>query len=326
LRPDENAQGGDKQGMSTRARLWIVAGVLLDLAGAVLIARSVPEIGAALAAGVGLLLAGSAMVFRGVLGISRGQVGPQPSSRAALAEWSPEPELSAPPPRPVQLTGTGKLSAGLWVMMLVMVVGYVFLAPPRPARMPPLLESEGAAATAVVHAKNEREAASGVTAYYVSYHFETERGEQVRESRRVPREVYDEVAVGDSFEVVYLAENPQQNFAPQFDRQELPPAVRWLAAGLLGGLLFLFEQQRRFHKRLVSHGKPVGGVVEGVRRRGASRSFTVCYKLHGQEGRLRGSERNPRRADGDAVTVLYLPERPERVLLYCTSLYRAAGG
>ena len=311
--------------MSMPGRGWIVAGALLDLAGAVLIARSVPEIGAPLAAGVGLLLAGSVIVFQGVLRISRERAAQPAPSRAALKQWSPEPELHAAPPRPVQLTRTGKLSAGLWGVMALIVVGYVFWAPPRPASTPPLLEAEGVWATATVHAKNERKAASGETTYVVSYHFETGQGDQVRESRRVPWAVYDEVESGDSFEITYFPENPQQNFAPSLERQELPPAMRWVAVGLVAALFYVFDQQRRFHKRLVSHGKPTAGVVEGVRRRGARRVFTVRYKLHAQEGQLRGSERNRERADGDVVTVLYLPERPERALLYCISLYRARG-
>jgi hypothetical protein len=312
--------------MSKQQRGWIVAGALLDLAGAVLIARSVPEIGVPLAAGVGLLLAGSALVFQGVLRISRKQAGQPTPARASGNAWSPEPELNAAPPRPVQLTRMGKLSAALWGAMALAVVGYVFLAPPRPAPISPLLEAEGSAATAEVHAKNERDTAPGEPSYYVSYHFATARGEQVRESRRVPRAVYDELAVGDTFEVIYFPENPQQNFVPRLAGQEIPPALRWTAVGLLGVLFLAYDQQRRFHRKLVSHGKPTGGVVEGVRRRGATRVFTVRYKLHGQEGRLRGSERNPQRADGDAVTVLYLPERPERTLLYGTSLYRAREG
>jgi Protein of unknown function (DUF3592) len=309
--------------MSKQGRGWIVAGAVLDLAAAVLIARSVPEIGVPLAGGVALLLVGSVLVFQGVLRVSRERAEQQPSLGAALPDWRPEPELSAEPPRPVRLTRTGKLSVGLWGTMVLIVVGYMFLAPTRPARTPPLLEATGIPATATVHAKNERDTASGERAYYISYHFETDQGDQVRESRRVPREVYDEVAVGDSFEVIYFLGNPQQNFVPRLERQEIPAVLRWGAVGLLAALLFLFEQQRRFHKRLVSHGKPTAGVVEGVRRRGATRVFTVRYKLHGQEGRLRGSERNRERADGDVVTVLYLPERPERTLLYRTSLYRA---
>lgn len=312
--------------MSTQGRGWMVAGVVLDLAGAALIARSVPEVGTALAAGVGLLLAGSLMVFQGVLRISRERAGQQAAPRAAVPEWSPEPELNAAPPRPVQLTRAGKLSAALWGAMAMIVVGFVFLAPPRAARTPPLLEAAGVTATAAVHAKNERDTASGEKAYYVSYHFETGQGEQVRESRRVARAVYDELAVGDSFEVIYFPGNPQQSFVPRLARQDIPPALRWTAVGFLGALLFVFEQQRRFHKRLVSRGKPAAGVVEGVRRRGGTRVFTVRYELYGQEGRLRGSERNPERADGDVVTVLYLPERPERTLLYGTSLYRAREG
>jgi hypothetical protein len=159
--------------------------------------------------------------------------------------------------------------------------------------------------------------------YYVAYRFATDGGTQVRETRRVPRSVYEAVSVGDSFEVLYFPPNPQQNFAARLDRDEMPAVLRWMAAALLAGLVFVFDQQRRFHKRLVARGKPVAGVVEGVRRRGATRVYTVRYQLHAGERQLRGSERNPQRADGDVVTVLYLPERPEKVLLYCTSLYRA---
>ncbi|MEX2301955.1 MAG: DUF3592 domain-containing protein [Bryobacterales bacterium] len=305
-------------------RGWIVVGAALDLVGAVLIARSVPEIGPGLVAGVGLLLAGSAAVFRGVLGLSRPQPEPAPAAGSAAGSgWKLEPELLAAPPRPVKLTWTGKLSAVLWGGMVLLVAGYVFLAPPRTASVPPLLEAEGIAGTATVHETTERETASGEAAYYVAYHFVTADGTQVRESRRVPRAVYDAVAAGDSFEVIYFPENPQQNFVARLDRKEMPASLRWMAAALLGALVFVFDQQRRVHRRLVSRGKAVAGVVEGVRRRGATRVYTVRYKLHAQEGRLRGSERNPERANGDVVTVLYMPERPEKVLLYCTSLYRA---
>ena len=312
--------------MSDKARGWIVSGAALDLAGAVLIARSVPELGPGLAAGVGLLLAGSAAVFRGVLGLSRRQSDRPPAaagSGTAGSGWKPEPELLAAPPRPVQLTWTGKLSAVLWSGMVLLVAGYVFLAPPRTASVPPLLEAEGIAGTATVHETTERKTASGEASYFVAYHFVTADGTQVRESRRVPRAVYDAIAIGESFEVIYFRENPQQNFAARLDRKEMPASLRWMAAALLGALLFVFDQQRRVHRRLVSRGKAVPGVVEGVRRRGATRVYTVRYKLHAQEGRLRGSERNPERANGDVVTVLYLPERPEKVLLYCTSVYQA---
>lgn len=310
--------------ISNNSRILIVAGVVLDLAGAVLIARNVPEIGPGLAAGVGLLLAGSVLVFQGVLRGSGKKFEPEaPAPAVSLSDWTPEPELRGQPPRPVSLTWTGKLSAALWSGMVLVVAGYVFLAPPRAARVPPLLESVGAPATATVHEKNRRDTPSGEAAYYIGYHFATAEGTQVRETRRVPRTVFEELETGDSFEVLYLPENPQQNFAERLDREEMPPALRWMAAALLGALVFVFNQQRRVQKRLVAHGKPVAGVVEGVKRRGATRSYTVRYKLHGHEGRLRGSERNPERADGDVVTVLYLPERPERVLLYSTSLYRA---
>ncbi len=309
--------------MSKRGRVWIVSGAALDLAGAVLIARNVPEVGPKLAAGAGLLVIGSVVVFQGVLRMSRERAALQSSSRDALSGWSPEPELVAEPPRSVRLTRSGMLSVGLWFAMTLVVAAYLFLAPPRSVRMPELLEVAGAEATATVHAKNQRQTASGGPAYYVSFHFETPQGQQVRESRRVPRAVYDGVAVDDSIQVIYLPENPQQSFAPRLERREIPPLVRWIVVGVLGAMLVVFDQQRRFHKRLVSQGRPIAGLVEGVRRRGATRVFHVRYKVHGAEGRVRGSERNRERADGDAVTVLYLPERPERVLLYRTSLYRA---
>ena len=129
--------------------------------------------------------------------------------------------------------------------------------------------------------------------------------------------------MGDSIEVIYFPFDPQRHFTPRLEQQPMPPVIRWLAVALLAALLFVFEQQRRFHRKIVEQGKAVAGVVEAVRRRGSNRVFTVRFKLQGQERTLRGSERNPQRADGDVVTVLYLPERPERAVLYCTSLYRA---
>jgi hypothetical protein len=325
LASDGGGAGGEHAVKSLQGRGWIIAGALLDLLGAVLIARNVPEIGAPLVAGVGLLLAGSAIVFQGVLRLPRERAGQAASWPGASQRWSAEPELNTPPPRPVRLTPAGRLIMVLWGMMAAVVTGYVFLAPPRPVSPPPLLEAEGVPATAVVHAKNERALGSGGATYYVSYHFETQDGGQVRESVSVPRSVYDAVAVGDSFEVIYFPFNPQQNFVPRLERRELPAAVRWGAVALLAALFFLFDQQRRFHKRLVSEGKPAAGVVEGLRRRGARRVFTVRYQVQTREGQLRGSERNLNRADGDAVTVLYLPQRPEQVLLYSTAMYRARG-
>jgi hypothetical protein len=309
--------------LSKEARGKIVAGAVLDLVGAVLIARGVPEIGLPLAAGVVLLLAGSLLVFQGVLGISKEQAQQQPPSAGPSSGWRPEPELRAPPPRRVVLTRTGKLSMALWAAMAVVVAGYAFLAPPRPASLPPLFEAEGVAVTGTVHDKNERNLAVDGQTYYVYYNFQTQDGAQVRASRSVPRRVYDDVAVGDTLEIVYFSDDPHVHFAGLLEREELPPAVRWIVAGALAALVFGFDHQRRYHRRLVSQGTAVAGTVEGVRRRGANRVFTVRFQLHAHQGSLRGSERNPQRADGDLVTVLYLPERPERAVLYSATLYRA---
>ena len=78
----------------------------------------------------------------------------------------------------------------------------------------------------------------------------------------MPRSVYDSISAGDSFEVLYWPEQPQQNFAEQIEREQMPPALRWMAAALLAGLVFVFDRQRRVHKTLVVRGKPVAGVVE----------------------------------------------------------------
>ena len=50
----------------TQGRVWIVAGACLDIVGAVLVATSLAQGGLRLAAGIGLVVAGSLLITRGV--------------------------------------------------------------------------------------------------------------------------------------------------------------------------------------------------------------------------------------------------------------------
>jgi hypothetical protein len=312
-------------GVSRQARLWIAGGIVLDLAGAVLIARSLPQMGVAMGTGIAMLLAGSIVVFQGALRMAQENRAATESTGVALREsdWSPEIELQLSVPRPVKLTRTGMLSTGLWLMLAIAALGFVFLAPPPSARIPELLEDAGVKVSGTVHRKDERKNSAGLPSYFISYHFATQSGDQVRASKSVPKDVYDSLTVGNSIEVIYFPYDPQQHVAPSLERHDMPAAMRWSAVGFIAVLLIGFEQQRRFHRKLVSEGKAVAGVIESLRKRGGSRVFTVRFAVKGQERTLRGSERHLDRADGDVVTVLYLPDKPDRALIYSSSLYRA---
>ena len=72
----------------------------------------------------------------------------------------------------------------------------------------------------------------------------------------------------------------------------------------------------------MSQGTPVVGVAENVRRRGGARVYDVRFKAGGREGKIKATERNPSRGDGDTVTVLCDPDSDEAEL-YRQCLYRA---
>ncbi len=311
--------------MQHGGRYWIAAGVLLDLLGAVLIVTSLPQGGMLLAAGVSSLVAGSLVVYRGVLRLSPVREAAAPRARPQAATWQPEPELALPPPRRVRLGPSGRLLAMLWGSAILATGAVLYFAPRGPATVPALLEEHGVRTTGHIHRKNSLELAAGGTTFYLYYNFADQRQDRFRSSVQVSERLYRSYQVDDPVEVLYLPENPLVHVVPELTERPKSPWLTGAILALLAVLVVIAAFQRRRHKRLTANGVTAAGVVSELSRRGARQTFTVTYEVQGEEKSFRTSERIPSLTAGDRLTVLYLPDKPEDALLYRLSLYRAVG-
>jgi hypothetical protein len=304
-------------------RLWIVAGACLDLAGALLVATSLSQGGVRLLGGIALVLAGSFMVFRGVLRP------PQPAAsrggkpiRPDFSKWRSEPELRGPTPRNVQLAPSGRRLA-IWGSVVILALGgYVYLFTSQAPPGQEAIEELGVHTKGTVHDKRTLEQANG-TAHYLYYNFKDEAGSGVRSSIRVPESVYSTVNVNDTIGVVYLPQDPLIHVVPGISENQKTPPAFLLVAGFLAIPLVMAEIIRRRHRTLVSQGEAVPGVVRELGGRGQVQSFSVYYTLGEEERSLRGSLRGANLREGSLLTVLYLADNPDASLLYASSFYRA---
>lgn len=308
----------------TQGRAWIVAGVCLDIVGAVLVATSLAQGGLRLAAGIGLIVAGSLLITRGVA-LSAARDGERETRRpgkSGVSKWRPEPELRGPTPRTVRLSPAGQRLAFGWGLLVVVAGGAAFFFTQQAGPDNSILEEQGARATGRVHDKTVREE-SGNRNHYIYYNFQDERGSGVRSSVLVPEATYGAVNVNDPIEIVYLPEDPLIHRAEGLSESRAKPSVILLAFIFLGLPLAMAELIRRRHRDLVSRGTPVAGVVSNLRRRGAAQVFSADYTVDGRQHSLRGTLRRSNLREGDPVTVLYLPEHPDASVLYATSFYQA---
>ncbi len=304
----------------TKARLG--AGAVLDLAGMTLVVAAIPEAGWKLAAGLAMLLAGTLLISRSLRGARPAPAAPEQLEQARKG-WQPEPELRQDPPRPVRLSVTAKIVAMAWLLMLAAAGAYAHLEvfsrnPGPPSRG--LIDSQGARTEATVHRREVRENAAGEPRYSLYYNFADAAGAAVRSSTVVSKLLFEQHEEGAGLEVVYLPGDPLAHYLPALTRPAFAERGLLMAVVVAAFLIYLLETRRLRHRRLVRQGTPVAGVAENVRRRGGARAFDVCYRADGRERKLRASERNPARRDGDAVTVLCDAGEAE---LYSQCLYRA---
>lgn len=314
--------------MIDRKRWILIGGIVLDGVGAVVIALSLPEAGLTAAIGVGCLLVGTLLIS---FALERSRSiedsdSPAKPTEGRLKRWKPEPELLAPTPRRVRLAPLARVIVFSWTAM-ILVGGFLVwervaaLKPGHPART--VIDEAGAQGVATVHEKRVRETADGEPRYYLYYHFTNEGGRELRASAQVSEQIYRRYDEGDQLEVVYLPEDLALHYLPAITRSEKTIRIGLAVGAVLLVLAVVLDTQRRRHKRLVSRGEAAAAVVERVTRRGSARAYEARYKVGGREGVVKAVERGRTIEPGDLATVLYDPSKPEEVLLYRTSLYRA---
>ena len=300
----------------------VAAGAALDLVGLALVVWSLPEGGLPLAAGVACLLAGAALITRAT---SRNLNLAGPAARDA-ADWKLEPALRRPLPRSVRLRPLGYVIAATWLILLAALAWFgvtrvLALNPPIPSQS--LIAAEGVPAVAEIYEKIERTNSRGEPRYYFYYRYEYPEGSEVRASAAVTKRLYDRYDENDLLELKVLPASPPVIFIPELTQG--PFAMRGLlVSSVIAGLMALFiDAQRRRHKRLVRTGLPVAGTVDGLRRRGASRTYQARYRVGGGDYVIRSAERNPSRRNNDQVTVLHDPEKPSDAIVYEGAFYKA---
>ena len=67
----------------------------------------------------------------------------------------------------------------------------------------------------------------------------------------------------------------------------------------------------------------IAGLIESLRRRGAGAVYLLSYSVNGQVRKLRGTEHELNLSEGDSLTVLYGPGKPQKALIYRLSMYQA---
>ena len=300
----------------------IAAGAALDLVGLALVAWSLPEGGLPLAAGVTCLLAGAALITRA----SSRHLNQLGSKVPQAADWKLDPALRQPPPRSVRLRPLGYVVAATWLISLAALGWFaanrvLALNPPIPSQS--LIETGGSPAIAEIYEKIERTNSRGEPRYYLYYSYEYPGGSEVRASIAVTKSLFDRYQANDSLGLKLLPTSPPVVLIPELTQG--PFALRGLLAGsVIAGLMLLFvDAQRRRHKRLVRYGLPIAGTVDGLRRRGGSRTYQAGYRVGGSDHLVRASERNPNRRNNDQVTVLHDPEKPSDAVVYEGAFYKA---
>ena len=311
-----------------KAAPWIVAGVAVDLLGAVLIVTSLPAIGPTLMAGVVALVGGALLVAVGVIRKTmsgpRAPAGSEPGDRSSGA-WSPEPELRRPLPRRVRLSRSGRRIVLFWALLTVAVPCYILFAASR-SKTPDrrhvaeyFHDTQGE-----IHDKQVRDGSNGPR-YHLYYRYHTDRGREYRASIQVEKPIYDSFKVGDTVTVKWFPQNATVHEVVGLEtRPEQPPVVLF-TVGLTALMILIFETVRRRHRSLTARGIATAGVIESWRRRGAGYVYVLSYAADGQPRKLRGTERELELSQGDPLTVLYDPGKPHRALIYRLSMYQSVG-
>lgn len=301
---------------------WILAGVGIELFGALLIWQSLPDFGVRTLPGLVCIVLGSLVMTWGLVKKPQGNP-PHSEAPPESAEWAPEPELQTPTPRAVRLSPSGRRMVTWWFVMLSALPLYAYLVGQRvgPARAG--YADEYVEGVAVIHDKVERKGARG-EGFYIYYNFESpEAPGRLRASAAVSERQYDALRIGDLLRVRYLSPNPTVHELPDLEEEAPASPVVWFTVGLAGLLLLLFEVIRRRHKAITVFGVAAPGKIEMLRTRWAGSVYTVTYRAEGRKKSLRGTERTRRLTEGGAVTVLYRADKPGHALIYRLGMYEA---
>jgi hypothetical protein len=239
------------------------------------------------------------------------------------------PELVSSRPRPVRLTGTGRLVAGIGVLLPVAALMSGFWLQEQAVRGRALREAvdeQGISAQAVVTELTRMRGKQ--SRYFVRYRYVA--GERLYQRRAsVGRGYWANLRQGSPIVVRYLPSRPEQSWIRGYE----PRGVPFWAGPVVALSLALFAlapwYTLRWQRMLLTEGR---GALAQVTRSKKVRSqhgphYVVSYEFRLLSGSVRSGRYSSTKSpppDGATICVLYDPDRPNRSAPYPLTLVRPA--
>jgi len=237
--------------------------------------------------------------------------------------WAPPRELARALPRDVRMLGRGILKAVFAVVLIVASIPLFLFMRAQAASQEvdtQALREHGAQVTGEVARLWTRDRP---TTHMVGYFF-TAGGQRTRGEAAVPEKLWAHVQKAGMIPIRYLPSNPTISHPAEWDPDGTPAWVSFLLpAMLLFSSAILLVSVRR-QANLLADGLPAPAVVTGCHR--IKGGWAANYRFRTQDGAIKTGRSTGRRkrAVGEAVCVLYLPEAPGRSAIYPLCSYRIA--
>ncbi|MGQ9635103.1 MAG: DUF3592 domain-containing protein [Bryobacteraceae bacterium] len=254
----------------------------------------------------------------------------KPEWRKTLRRAAPVPDPPAGRPRPVRLTGAGRVLAFLGTLFAAvsLIAGFALFSVAQTQReLRKRIESERMTVTAQV--VSLRRTRGDNARYLVDYEFAA--GGQLHRGRAAIRRAdWSRLKAGSAVTVHYQPSEPERNWIAGYEPRPLPlwvPPLVSLGAACLSALCW---REIRRQQVLLAEGRLAEGRVLEVKKSGrgqGAQGWSVRYEFRTLSGsRIVGRRTlsgNPPEAGG-TVRVFYDPDNPARNAIYPLSLVRPA--
>lgn len=246
--------------------------------------------------------------------------------------WQIEPELEQPLPRRTRLRRRAVIETMILAAGLMVVGGFSIGMLAWQAWLTHCDRQAargGTEAFVTVISKRKQTGRFGrTTGHVIQYRFRTTTGETHEASRKISREDFERIEIGDE-----LAARAVPGRFEYHSLRDVPRAgLTYLDLGALATfvaaapfLVAMFVRQRRQERELVRFGTAVSGIVSHKSRvkRGRSR-YRAKFASAGAERSVSNIAPANVAETGEAVTILHDPLDPEKAIIYAASAYRAA--
>lgn len=250
--------------------------------------------------------------------------------RKRLRRSAPVPDPPAARPRPVRLTGAGRVLTFLGTLFAAgsLIADFaLFSVAQNQRQFRQRIESEKVTVTAQVISL--RRTRGDNARHLVDYEFAA-GGQLLRGRAAIRRADWNRLKVGSAVTVHYLPTEPERNWIADYEPRPLPlwvPPLVSLGAACLSALCW---REIRRQRALLAEGRLAAGLVLEIKRSGkgqGAQSWSVRYEFRTLSGaRIVGRRTlsgNPPEAGG-TVQILYDPDNPARNAIYPLSLVRPA--